>query len=432
MDISSLAIFDETSIKSNQEIVKKTKEKGLLHKKMRDRYSVVLELPKETDKFEGIFEYADAYGKIRTGLFGSSFNENGKTNSDHYAVSLGGIVGIKTAKYKNINANIAIYLSQKIDGLNSSKNKQSYDFFDANGDSYVYMAESSINYNNDTLDLMFGRFVVDMPYANSDDTRMSQNSFEGSWANLKYGDRLSSQLFYISRWAGFDSQDIDAGQSQSKFKKFVDNAFGMFGASLAYRYNEESELSIWYHYIDKVSQIAYTELNGQIKFDSDEFIHMDYGLQYSHISQIGNSLVDGDVYGGMFISHYKELFLSLAYNYADVSKNSTITDGYGGGPYFTSLDEATISVASELNIGSNLSSYRLGIGYKFEDDSIFEGSTFEYAYGDIKLNNNYIKENNVILSLDYNHKIKIEATYANHKSKDYKLDRFICRIDYDF
>ena len=265
-----------------------------------------------------------------------------------------------------------------------------------------------------------------MPYVNTDDIRMSQNSFEGAWSHLHYTSKWSSQLFYIQRWAGFDSADEE--NSQDEFKKLVEGGSGMVGASLAYRYNEESEASLWYHHIDKMADILYGEINGV--YDFSDAWHLDYGLQIAHILQNDASSVDGDVYGAMLIGHYNDLFVGAAANFALVDEGEYVTDGFGGGPYFTSLDEATIAFASEIAPGDDIDMYRFSVGYDKEEWY----SSFEYAYGYMTCSCNSIEEHDLIYTFDLDQKWQAQIVAANFKMKnqDNRFNRVVVRIEYNF
>lgn len=398
---------------------------GLIHQKMQDRYKVVEKLPEKTDGMDNIFKYADAYGKIRVGYFGGEFKEETVDAQNSFAAAVGGILGIKTAQYNGISLNAATYLSQDLPFL-YNVDKRSNDFYTKEGKSYAYLAEASVNYRSAHFETIIGRFTINMPYANTDDLRMSQNSFEGAWAHIHYSHEWSSQLFYLQRWAGFDSADENA--SQSEFKKLVEGGSGMVGASLAYRYNEESEVSFWYHHIDKMADILYGEINGV--YDLDDKWHLDYGLQVAYIQENEHSNVDGEVYGTMFIVHYSDLFIGTAVNLARVNEGKYVTDGFGGGPYFTSLDEATIAFASETSPGEDIDMYRFSIGYDKQEWF----SAFEYAYGYMSASSDAIREHDLIYTFDMNEKWQAQAVAANFKQKNsgIRFNRVVIRIDYNF
>ena len=398
---------------------------GLIHQKMTERFKVVETLPEKTDSFDNIFRYADAYGKVRLGYFGGRFEEETKTAQDSFAAAFGGILGIKTAEYKGFQLNAATYVSQDLPFLYDT-DKRSDEFYTVDGKSYAYLAEASVNYISRSFEVKLGRFAADMPYANTDDIRMSQNTFEGAWTHLHYSPEFSSQIFYLQRWAGFDSADEE--HSQNEFKKLVEGGWGMVGASLAYAYDEQSEASLWLHHIDKLADILYGEVNGV--WDLNEAWHLDYGLQAAHIVQRDASHVDGDVYGVMLITHYNDFFMGAASNFARVDAQNHITDGFGGGPYFTSLDEATIAFVSEIAPGVDVDTYRFSAGYDKEEWH----SSFEYAYGYMTASGTYIKENDLIYTYDLDGKWQAQAVAANFKMKnsDNRFNRLVVRIDYNF
>ncbi len=400
---------------------------GIIHQKMQDRYRVILKLPEKTDSLDNMFRYADAYGKIRLGYYGAHFKEQTTRYQNSFGTAVGGILGIKTASFHGLNLNAATYVSQDLPFLYDT-DKRSYDFLTTGGESYAYLAEASINYTSKFFEVKIGRFAVDMPYANTDDLRMSQNSFEGVWGNVHYSDTLSSQVFFIQRWAGFDSQDEDAGLNQNEFKKLVAGGRGMLGASIVYRYNDESEASVWYHDIDKMASILYTEINGVTHFSKS--IHLDYGAQYAHIMEQEDSNVDGDVSGAMVIVHYDAFFAGIAANFAQVEANNYVTDGFGGGPYFTSLDEATIAFASETSPGKDVDMYRYSLGVDLERYD----SSLEYAYGIMRTSDNKLEEHDLIYTLDIEGRWYSQIILADFKmdSANNRLSRIVARIDYNF
>ena len=420
-----LIAMDDTQQMSTATHKEQKQSIGLIHQKMQDRYKVVERLPDKADDFDSVFKYADAYGKIRLGYFGGKFEEEIGDAQNSFASAVGGILGIKTAELAGFSLNAATYISQDLPFFYNT-DKRSNEFYTNEGKSYAYLAEASINFRSRFFETMAGRFAVDMPYANRDDIRMSQNSFEGAWAHIHYTKEWSTQIFFIQRWAGFDSSDENS--SQSEFKKLIEGGSGMVGASLAYRYNDESEVSVWYHSIDKMADIFYGEINGV--YDFSEAWHLDYGVQIAYIRQKSDSNVEGDVYGAMFIGHYKDFFLGAALNFARVDKGQYITDGFGGGPYFTSLDEATIAFVSEIAPGVDIDTYRFSVGYDKEEWH----SSCEYTYGYMGANSTDIKENDLIYTYDLHEKWQAQAVAANFKSNfsGNSFNRIVVRIDYNF
>ena len=416
-------------------------QSGMIHSKVAGRFEVVKELPKQADSFDNMFDYADAFGKFRLAYIDSAHKISATSNkTEKNATSFGGEFGFNTAELHGFQLHVAAYLSQGLHFVNPDKKDLNEDFFGENLDSFAYIAESSINYNGEIFQTRVGRVRVETPYANSDDIRIAPNTFEGAWVNIDYTDTLKTQLFYFNRWAGYDSQDEGSSQFQNEFKNLVsDESFGMVGVSFTYEYAKNSELSFWYNYIDKMSAITYAEVIG-IYFTNNEDLHFDYGLQVSNIQELENSNIAGNVLGAMAIAHFKGAFLGGAYNIALSDEGKYVTNGFGGGPYYTSLDEATISAISEAAVNSgkpasnnNAEAFRIGAGYEFENISL-DGLVLELVYGELYNDNGIIEEKDVILTYDITDRWYLEATYTNYKSScnNNTFDRALVRLDYIF
>lgn len=413
-------------------------QSGLIHSKIVGRFEVVKELPKEADSFDGMFDYADAFGTFRTAYIDSAHKISNLPKTSKRATAFGGEFGFDTAAYYDFKFHVAAYLSQSMNALNPSKPNRNEDFFDVNGNSFIYLAEASIDYNSDIFQARIGRVKVETPYANSDDIRMAANTFEGAWANINYTSELNTQVIYFNRWAGYDSQDEDTLLSQSEFKNLVDDDnFGMLGVSLTYEYTRDSEASFWYNYIDGMAAIAYAEATGIYYIDGDK-VHLDYGFQISSISELNNSNIDGEVLGAMLIMNYKGIFAGFAYNIAYSGKDKYITDGFGGGPYYTSLDEATLAAMSESAVGTgnssnNVEAMRVGAGYEFENIGV-DGLVLEFVFGKLYNSKRTIKEKDIIMTYEISDRWYAEAIYTNYDSSmdNNTFDRTLLRIDYNF
>ncbi|EDZ63519.1 putative outer membrane porin [Sulfurimonas gotlandica GD1] len=445
IDMIYLAHADETTAKAKTPIVTEKmttaiEQSGMIHSKVAGRYDVVKILPKEADSFDTMFDYADAFGKFRLSYINSAHKISSLPNkTEKSATSLGGEFGFNTAEFHGLQAHVAAYVSQGLDFINPDKNDLNEDFFAKDLSSFAYIAEASINYSNEYFQAKIGRVRVETPFANSDDIRMAPNTFEGAWANIDYNDKVKTQLLYFNRWAGYDSQDESAGAFQNEFKDLVgSDSFGMLGASIAYEYAKNSETSFWYNYIDKMSAIAYAEIVG-IYFIDGEDIHLDYGVQATNIQELESSNVGGNVFGAMSIFHYNGAFFGGAYNISLSDNGKYVTNGFGGGPYYTSLDEASISSISEAGssytggANNNAESFRIGAGYEFEAVSI-EGLVLELVYGELYSDNGRIIEKDAIITYDITDKWYLEATYTNYTSTSNKntFDRALVRLEYKF
>lgn len=427
-------VHAEQSVKQVVEIKDNSfDQSGIIHSKIAGKYEIVTQESKNAQSFDDMFNNAEAFGKIRAAYIDSAHKISPKTKYEKRASTIGGEFGLTTAQYNNISFNAVANVSQSIEFLNPSKDRLNEDFFGKDVSSYAYLSQFSIDYEKDNFKARLGRIKIETPYANSDDIRMAANTFEGVDLKYDYNENFKTDMFFINRWAGYDSQDEDGALYQNEFKKLVDgSSFGMVGASLIYKYAKESEATLWYNYIDEMCSIIYAEIVG-IYFSNNESFHIDYGLQASIISEINNSNVDGNVYGGMLIFHYNNIFLGGAYNIVLVDEDKYITNGFGGGSYYTSLDEATISAISEAIPGENAKSVRVGLGYEFKEDYL-DGAVLELVYGKLYNGVGAIYEKDIILSYDYDEKLRFEATYTKYDSSGDKnnFDRYLLRLDYNF
>jgi len=413
--------------------VRQIEQKGLLHSKGETRYEVVKELPKEAQSFDTMFDYADFYGKVRLGYIDSRSDLAAGGNERKQALSLGGELGFKTAQYEGVHLQGAVYVSQDVHALNPANEKKNPEFFGENLESYAYVGEMGLHYQNEYFKGAFGRIRIDTPYADSDDIRMSANSFEGACVFIEYLPNLSSQFLYLTRWAGYDSQDLEANLYQDKFKKLVDEeSFGMASGSITYEYAPDSSVRLWVNYIDRMSIITYVEASG-IEYFGDAWIHFDYGVQYSKIDELEDSNVEGSVYGAMGIVHLKQFFFGVAANLVYVDGDNYVTDGFGGGPYYTSLNEATLAWMSQLHPGEDIRSYKVGIGYDFSETPL-EGLVAELVYGELRDNHNKAYEEDLILTYDFAERWHLEAilTHFEPTRLNQGFDRGIVRLDYNF
>jgi imipenem/basic amino acid-specific outer membrane pore len=424
----TVAMNDEQAPAVKEKHATQLQESGFLHSKQAGRYRVVTALPEEADSFDQMFDFADAFGVIRAGYINNDLPGN-----DTSATAIGGQFGFDTAAYRGVKFHAAAYTSQKFPVLNPGDESLAADFFDADGESFTYLAEANIAYEGETFQVTVGRMRLDMPYADSDDLRMAPNTFEGAWAHLDANEHIKVQAYFLSRWAGFDS-----GEDQDRFKVLYedeegDAGWGAAGLSASYLFDEENELSLWYYYIDKKSSIAYLEADAHHYFRDD--LHLEYGLQGSTIKELSGSDVEGDTLGTFGILHYSGLFGGFAYNHAFVSGENVITDGFGGGPYYTSLDEATIGAVSEAAPGEDVDSWRVGVGLEFEPIGI-DGLVVELMHGRMASDETVsILENDIIVTYDITQRWHFETAYAHykdHKESNACFERLVMRLDYSF
>lgn len=407
-------------------------ESGLLHSKVAGRFEIVKKLPEKAESFDEMFDYADAYGKLRLAYIDSAHKISTYPKIEKKATAIGGELGINTASLNGFGFHITGYFSQSLSFMNSDKQDLNEDFFNTDRESFIYIGEANLKYSNNFIYVKIGRVKVETPYANSDDIRIAANTFEGAWSEISYSDKLKTQLMFVNRWAGYDSQDEAAGASQDQFKNLVnEDAFGMITVSLTYEYADDSQISIWYNYIDEMSAITYAEIVGL--YVIDENLSFDYGLQVSNLMELQNSNVAGNILGSMAIINYHGAYLAGAYNIALVEDGNYITNGFGGGPYYTSLDEATIEAVSESS-RRNSEAFRIGAGYNFSEVGV-DGLILEFVYGQLYHSSHVLEEDDAILKYDIRDRWSFQTIYTSYHAQTDDVndfDRLLVKLDYSF
>ena len=412
-------------------------EGGLAHNKQKGRYEVLKQLPKVSESFDTAFDYAKPFATFRTANIVTRYDALEKQNieaAQRGATAFGGIFGFETASLYGLHLHLGAYVSQKIASLTPTD--QSDALFNAAGDSYAYIGEASIAYENNRVQVAVGRIRLDTPYANSDDIRMSPNSFEGASLHLDLSEAWQADAYVLTRWAGTDSEKVDT------FQDLVNDGYGLSGGALTYSIDKENEISLWYYNVDRESDILYAEFAADTYFN--EAFHMEWGLQGAHIMERSNSGIKGDVVGGMLIADFGFVYAGLSGNYVFEDDNKTITDGFGGGPYYTSLDEQTIGSISALTPGHNLLVYRLTLGFNFSRLGA-KDLNLEWVHGHFLVEGTPVdaRENDLALTYGMTKRWYFESIYtkvsldnmefsAGDPEETFDFQRLVSRLDYKF
>ena len=351
------------------------------------------------------------------------------------ATAAGGMFGFTTPDVHGLSGKIEAYTSQKFWGINPSDPAQLNPELYSDGDSFTYIAEAELRYRVGALNVRAGRMYLETPFADPDDIRMAPNTFEGISADYGVDARWKVRMMYLTRWAGFDSSS-----AQKDFVRFTDDSAGMFSAAVTYE-SDDAASSVWYYHADRLFDLGYMEATGKLYIGASW--HLDWGLQAAQMGELDASGIEGAVVGAMAMAHWRNLYAGGAYNYAMVAEGKHVTDGMGGGPYFTSLDETTVAGASEMAPGHDISVFRLGGGADVAwwlHDTDSEGLHAEAMYGvfDSKGSDVSVDETDVMLWLALSERVRLDAVFAHfevhgHPQSDSEdFDRYWVRAEYGF
>jgi hypothetical protein len=259
---------------------------------------------------------AGVFGDLRLGFIQAEDDAGEKTDGS----AIGGKLGYISPSWKGLSAAATFYTTGEL------FDDENGDFFSSDNGSYSILGEAFVQgvYGNAILRL--GRFELDTPHADTDDIRMVPNTFQGLLLSNTDIAGTTLYLTHLDKWAGVDAEIPERFQEMN-----ADDGITAVGA--VYEGIEQLALQGWYYLGRDFVNLLYLEA----MYETDSF---NLGVQFgSQSDETDNeSGPDGDVWGITGSYSLYDLTLSAAYN--DVS--GTVTNGFGGGPYFTSADDHTI------------------------------------------------------------------------------------------
>lgn len=380
-----------------------------------------------------------AAGNVSGQLRLAYIDQNNDAGIDTYATSLGGQLKYETGSWNNLKLGVAAYVSGKLPFASGSGDRLNPDFFDTDGKSFVYLGEAYIDYTADDITLRVGRQQIETPYMETDDVRMLPNSFEAAIATYRGFDNTTLVAGYARRWAGYDSP-TGHNDSLNEFKKFGENhdSNGLYLLGATNESLENLAVQGWIYVIDQYSDIAYADAVYTINLS--ETASTELCGQYAYFdedkdTQGNNTGVDGQVYGAGINVNMGMVTLNAAYNHTSNTNGKFITNGLGGGPYYTSMEEMTIDGMSDAVAyagGATLDLASLGA----EGLSIgVMGGVFKSSLMDAD-----VRELDMVAAYDISETVSCDVSYAQVDDRKNNFDagndagysRFLARINYNF
>lgn len=376
------------------------------------------------------FAEGKASGNIRTVYV----TQNNTSAIDTETTAIGGILKYETAVRDNLKLGIGAYVSQKIGYASGRGDHLNYDLLSVENDSFAYIGEAYIDYTASDVTLRLGRQSMDSPFADTDDIRMVPNSFESGMATYSGIDKRTLVGGYIKRWAGYDS-----GDDISAFKKLdADYETGTRGEStgavvvgIMDESIENLALQGWFYRVDHVADLYYADGTYTVPFDKR--VELEMSAQYARFDEKVDSGIDGNVYGANARFNVGMVSVGAAYNSGNNSDGKTPTNGFGGGPYMTSMEEMTIEGMNDAK------AYQLSVDMDMGEAGI-DGGTVSVMFGDFKSTpmELRVKEVDVIATYRMGEAITADISYAmiddrsNNGSADTGYNRFLARLSYNF
>jgi len=254
-------------------------------------------------------------GQIRLGYINSDDNMGNKNDT----LAIGGKLDYENKFHQNVSIGGTFYTTNAIGGINDEAL-----FLTADKASYSILGEAYINAGFGTTHIKLGRQEIETPFADTDDIGMIPNTFEGLFIR-KQATKNTTLLFnHLHRQAGIDAA------TPEKFSK-INGTKGVNVIGLLYEPSKQWNLQAWHYNAKNSTDISYVEAG----INPLENLH--FGMQYS--TQEGGGF-NGKVWGLSAEYILGDVTLSIAHNKVS---NGQITNGFGGGPFFTSAEDHTIA-----------------------------------------------------------------------------------------
>jgi len=394
-------------------------------------------VPAEATSLAEAFTKGTPSGQIRLGYIWLDPEENDTKST--YDLALGGQLKFETASLYGVALGAAFYTSHSLlqpdeedfnDELSSAK--QHYDL----------LAEAFVNYSLKGFSIRAGRQLIDTPFADGDDIRMTPNTFEAVVGAYECRD-FSVTGGYLSEWQG-----PDAGyHHDADFDDMVPGSDGTWMLGGGYG-SDLFEAGFWYYGVVDVVNVFYGDiiiplalgesmaltLGAQIALQSDSTNDETY-------AEIG-SRVEGNLYGVMAEFSIAGITAVIAYDHASVDEGEALFGGFGGGPFFTNIDTL---VANEFAAGQNADSYILSLGYDLSETGA-QGLSIGYTFGHYKggadaINsaaNAEVEEHNFYVEYEITETWSLDAVYVvsddkeNQAATEWDYDRAQVRVNFTF
>jgi len=360
--------------------------------------------------------------QIRFGFLNLDMDDDSLNDTKSFAI--GGHLHLGSKRWQGVRVGFEGYAVKDLT-LFYNSNDTNRDFFDSQGNGFITLSQAFIDgkFKNTTIKL--GRQMIDTPHLDSDDIRMMPNYFQAFVIKNRVFQNLELTAAKVDKMAGWEN-GLDSA-------KFIDlekvagsdkNSDGLYMLSAVYDGIEDFKFQIWYYYLSDLYDIIYLEIAKEFRVKQAIFT---IGSQFDRANGIGNMLL-GDIgsstYGITLHSHYNGLQLLFAYN-KDLGKTGAI-GSFGGGAFFTSLEDQTIDA-----IGEKGDAWIIGCEYSFKN---FKLSTI---YGSFQAKNkeNYnVTETDFISGYEISDRFSVTLAYAMINDKNlnngYNQLRFI--MNYNF
>ena len=292
-------------------------------------------------------------------------NGNG-TSSEAWA--LGGSLDYESGWIQDhLRVGFSVYTSQKLYG---PEGRDGTGLLRDGQDGYTVLGQAYLEAKyNETLVKLF-RQKIDLPFLNSNDSRMTPNTFEAYSLSQDFKG-LDLILAHVTRIRRRTSSNFvamsEAAGAESSEK-------GTTSVGVAYQFNDHTVIGGINHYTWDVMNIFYSQAD--MKVGLTEELGVELNVQYTHQEDVGEALIGDfstDSWGVSTSMGYQALIGTVGYT--TTNSEAGIRSPFGGHPNFASLMISDFDRAGEDTLFC-------GLSYNFSELGLDGLSAFaRYAYG---------------------------------------------------
>jgi imipenem/basic amino acid-specific outer membrane pore len=311
---------------------------------------------KKEIKDGGFLKTIDGY--IRVG-----YQDDTKDAKD---LAAGGKIHMESYDWHGISFGASFYTTQTL----GEHDGAGIPFFDADKQGYSILGEAYIHAQWQNTNLKIGRQEIDTPFLDTDDIGMVPNTYEALLVENTDLENTRLIFAHVEKMAG-----VDAEIDPAKYEKIRDNEYIQI-LGVEYALSKNITASGWYYKLQNplTHNLVYADITYT---DTYELIDLEIGAQYAHRNLSNTSKDDADIYGMMVGIDITQIGLNISAAY-NTARNNYATNGFGGGPFYTSAEHLTLREANEdgdaahfsVNVDAGilgLEGVALGIGYLMLD-----------------------------------------------------------------
>ncbi len=287
----------------------------------------------------------------------SRHRDNGDgTKSEAFALggALGGTSGLIADA---VRIGITGYTSQELYG---PENRDGSGLLRPGQQSYTVLGEAYAEFLLRDAALKIGRQLIDLPYINADDGRMTPNTFEGIGIQSTHFENFHFGAGHLTRIKGRNSSDFE---HLSDFAGASGSEKGVTVAGFRWNMSENFHISAIDQYGWDTYNTLYLETERIVPLGGD--FSLKTGLQFTDQHSVGDQLLgnfDAQHLGVKAALGFRSLIASTAFTWT--SADAGIMAPWGGSPAYNSVMISDFDRAGEKAISAGLSCDFSGIGLK--------------------------------------------------------------------